>query len=113
MQVRTDILAVMPSKTSKRASVRRAPTLRRTTVALPSDLLDAADRAVRRGLAASRTELLSRALRRELAAQDRSAIDAAFGDMADDPDYQREAVILAEEGVVAGWEAILAGEPPR
>lgn len=79
-------------------------------MALPGDLLDAADRAVRRGLAGSRTELLSRALRRELAAQDRAAIDAAFAAMATDPDYQREAVILAEEGVVAGWEAILAAE---
>lgn len=81
-------------------------------MALPGDLLDAADRAVRRGLAGSRTELLSRALRRELAAQDRAAIDAAFAAMATDPHYQREAVIFAEEGVVAGWEAILAAERP-
>lgn len=79
-------------------------------MALPADLLDAADRAVRKGLARSRADLLSQALRRELAAQERAAIDAAFEEMANDHEYQREAVILAEEAVVAGWEVILESE---
>lgn len=79
-------------------------------MALPADLLDAADRVIRTGAARSRTDLLSRALRRELAALRRADIDAAFAAMADDPEYQREAVILSEEAVPAGWEALLEAE---
>ena len=43
----------------------------RTTLALPVDLLEAVDQAVRAGKARSRNELVTMALRRELAAQDR------------------------------------------
>lgn len=101
----------MRQKTSKRSSVtRRRPEVRRTTVALPARLLDAADRAVRAGKARSRTDLLSRALERELAAQRRAEIDTAFLEMANDPDYQAEAVLMAEEAVVAGWEALQFSE---
>ena len=50
----------------------------RTTVTLPANLLEAMDRAVREGNARSRNELITIALRRELAAQERAAIDAAF-----------------------------------
>lgn len=101
----------MPAKTSKRASgARRGSELRRTTIALPAKLLDAADRAIRAGKARSRTDLLSRALQRELAVQRRAEIDAAFLEMANDPEYQREAVLMAEEAVVAGWEALQLSE---
>lgn len=101
----------MPAKTSKRTSgAERGPELRRTTIALPAKLLDAADRAVRAGKARSRTELVSRALQRELATQRRAEIDAAFLGMAKDPEYQREAVVMAEEAVVAGWEALRLSE---
>lgn len=79
-------------------------------MALPTELLGAADRAVARGLFESRTDLLSKAIRRELAAQERAAIDAAFEEMGNDPEYQREAVILAEEAVQSGWEVILGSE---
>lgn len=87
--------------------------LRRTTVALPSDLLDAADGAVRRGLARSRGELLGRALRRELTAQRRAVIDAEFAAMADDPDYRSEALRVAEEFAISDWEALRIGERRR
>ena len=40
----------------------------RTTFTLPADLLEAMDRAVREGNARSRNELITTALRRELAA---------------------------------------------
>jgi metal-responsive CopG/Arc/MetJ family transcriptional regulator len=83
--------------------------MRRTTVALPADLLDAADRAVRAGKAESRADLLSRGLRRELAARRRAEIDAAFLEMASDPEYQAEALGTAEEAVAAGWEALRIG----
>ena len=82
----------------------------RTTITIPVDLLDAADRAVREGRARSRNELLVAALRHELAAQERTAIDAAFAELADDEELHAESVALAEESVPAGWEALRLGE---
>ena len=82
----------------------------RTTLTLPVDLLDAADQAVRDGKARSRNELLVTALRRELAAQVRAAIDAAFAALADDETFQSESTALAEEAVAAGWEALRRSE---
>jgi metal-responsive CopG/Arc/MetJ family transcriptional regulator len=82
----------------------------RTTITLPVDLVDAADRAVREGRARSRNDLLVTALRRELAAQERSEIDAAFAAMAGDQELQAEAIELAEESVQAGWEALQLAE---
>lgn len=74
----------------------RAPTIR-TTLALPADLLEATDRAVRAGKARSRNEFVAAALRRELAAQRRAEIDADITAMAHDIAYQREsAQIMAE-----------------
>lgn len=105
----------MMARAASKAASRRAtpPRLRRTTVALPADLLDAADRAVRRGSARSRAELLARALRRELAAQRRATVDAAFEAMADDPAYQAEALRIAEEFHAADWEALQLGARDR
>ena len=82
----------------------------RTTVNLPADLVDAADRAVREGRARSRNDLLVAALRRELAAQERAEIDAAFAALADDHEFQAESVELAEEAVRSGWEALRIAE---
>lgn len=105
---------MMAKQASKAAPRRKALSrLRRTTVALPADLLDAADRAVRGGSAKSRAELLERALRRELAAQRRATVDAAFEAMAHDPEYQTEAVRIAEEFRFADWEALRLGERER
>lgn len=101
---------MMRIKTSKRASASRSRPVRRTTVALPVDLLAAADRAVQAGAARNRGELLSHALRRELAAQRRAAVDAAFEAMADDSEYQAEALRITEEFAVADWEALQLGE---
>jgi metal-responsive CopG/Arc/MetJ family transcriptional regulator len=80
------------------------------TVALPTDLLEAADRAIREGKAHSRNELIARALRRELAEQDRRAIDAAFLSMAEDAEARAEAQAITEEFALADWEAFRAGE---
>ncbi len=82
----------------------------RTTVTLPADLVREADRAVREGRARSRNDLLASALRRELAAQERAAIDAAFAALADDVEFQAESVALAEEAVPGGWEALRLAE---
>ncbi|MBI2942179.1 MAG: ribbon-helix-helix protein, CopG family [Chloroflexi bacterium] len=88
------------------------PTVR-TTLALPADLLEAVDRAVGEGKARSRNELVARALRRELAAQESAAIDAAFAAMADDAAYQAEARAIDAEFAAADWEALRRGENPR
>lgn len=73
----------------------------RTTVALPADLVEAADRAVRQGNARSRNELLVMALRREVAALERAAVDAALAAMAEDGDAQQEALAIVEEFAAA------------
>jgi metal-responsive CopG/Arc/MetJ family transcriptional regulator len=82
----------------------------RTTLALPEDLLAAVDRAVREGKAKSRGAWIAEALRRELAAEERSAIDAAFAGMATDSAYRREAEAIEAEFSGAGWEALRRGE---
>ena len=82
----------------------------RTTVALPAELLEATDRAVREGKARSRNEFLSMALRRELDALERTRIDDAFGHMSEDHLYKAEAVELAEEFDGSSWEALRSAE---
>ncbi len=82
----------------------------RTTITLPAELIDAADRAVREGRASSRDELMVAALRHELAVRDRAAIDAAFAALASDEAFQKESRQLAEEGARSGWEALQASE---
>jgi metal-responsive CopG/Arc/MetJ family transcriptional regulator len=66
----------------------------------------AADEAIRAGYARSRTELIAKALERELAAQRRAAIDAAFAEMASDTEYLAEARAMAEEFVSLEWEQL-------
>ena len=83
----------------------------RTTLALPAELLDAADQAVADGRARSRNELIAIALRHELAAQRRASIDAAFAAMADDTAYQKDMVDLTAEFAGADWEALQLREP--
>ncbi len=78
----------------------------RTTVAIPPDLLEAVDQAVSEGLVRSRNEFLTIALRNQLARYRRAAIDAAFAEMADDPDYQREALEVSEAFEAADREAL-------
>jgi metal-responsive CopG/Arc/MetJ family transcriptional regulator len=82
----------------------------RTTLALPSELLEATDRAVREGKAKSRNEFVALALRHELAAQKRAEIDAAFAGMADDAEYQAEVVKMSNEFATADWESFQIGE---
>ncbi len=82
-----------------------------TTLALPSDLIAAVDKAVLEGRARSRDELVEGALRRELAEMRRSALDAEFRHMADDVDYQRETHQILAEFAQADWEGL--PEDPR
>jgi len=95
------IIYVITSTRSKWMAIQTV----RTTVTLPAALLAAVDEAVQAGKAHSRNELVRIALERELAAQKRAAIDAAFAEMAEDPDYQVEAKAIADEFATADWEA--------
>ncbi|HEV7503611.1 MAG TPA: ribbon-helix-helix protein, CopG family [Thermoanaerobaculia bacterium] len=82
----------------------------RTTVALSADLLAEMDAMVGRGAADSRNAFLERAIRQQLAASRRAAIDAEFAQMANDSTYQKEAVQVAEEFAASDWEALRAAE---
>ncbi len=73
------------------------PALKRTTVALPADLLDAADREVAEGRAESRSGLLAEALEAELRRREEEAIDAAFRLVLDDEGYRNEAEQIMKE----------------
>jgi hypothetical protein len=55
-------------------------------------------------------EFLERAIRTQLAASRRAAIDTEFAPMAGDCTYQSEAVQVAEEFAEADWEALRAAE---
>ncbi|MFM7364318.1 MAG: ribbon-helix-helix domain-containing protein [Cuspidothrix sp.] len=85
----------------------------RTTLTIPRELLEATDKAVLEGKAKSRNDFVAQALRRELAVQKRSEIDAALAEMANDPDYQAEVLKLEVEFASAQWEAFQLGESPR
>lgn len=89
------------------------PLIQRTTIALPTDLLEAADEAIARGAARSRNDLIARALLHELEAFQRRLIDEAFSGMADDPVYRDEALEIAEEFSASDWEALGASEETR
>jgi metal-responsive CopG/Arc/MetJ family transcriptional regulator len=78
----------------------------RMTIALPTALLIAADRAVTDGKAKSRNELIARAIQRELALIRRAEIDADLSQMAQDAEYQAEVLQLEAEFAVAQWEAL-------
>lgn len=83
----------------------------RTTIALPSQLLAATDRAVSQGQVKSRNELIAQALTHELAALKRAEIDLALTEMSQDPTYQVEVLKMEAEFATASWEALNTQEP--
>ena len=85
----------------------------RTTIALPTMLLAATDRAVTAGKAKSRNELITRAIQRELALMRRAEIDADLSQMAQDGEYQAEVLQMEAEFAVAQWEALQTIETAR
>lgn len=82
----------------------------RTTVALSPNLLEAMDAMVEEGAADSRNDFLETAIRSQIAASRRAAIDAEFAQMAHDRSFQEEAGQIAEEFAKADWEALRAAE---
>jgi metal-responsive CopG/Arc/MetJ family transcriptional regulator len=69
----------------------------RTTLALPVELLEATDLAIQKGQAKNRNEFIAQALKHELAALRRAEIDAEFAAMAEDQEYQAEALQIEAE----------------
>ncbi len=82
----------------------------RTTIALPTNLVTAVDAAVRDGRARSRNDFFAAAVRLQLAAHQRDAVDAAFAEMASDQAYQEEALLIAGEFECADWETLQFSE---
>ncbi|MDJ0727410.1 MAG: CopG family transcriptional regulator [Prochloraceae cyanobacterium] len=82
----------------------------RTTLTLPLDLIERADKAVKEGFAKSRNELVAKALADLLAAVEREKIDRAFREMKDDREYKEEAKAIEKEFTGASWEALQLGE---
>lgn len=106
------IISINNVISTRRSEPMAAQTVR-TTLALPAALLAAVDQAIQEDKARSRNELVRIALERELAAQKRAAIDAAFAEMARDPDYQAEAKQIDSEFAAADWEAWRQAEGER
>ena len=98
----------MPKTTSLPApgKTRDLTPVCRTTVALPAELLRAADDVVRQGRVRSRNELNGTALRRELALLEQTRIEAEFQAMGNDTEYQREFHRIQAEFATADRETL-------
>lgn len=83
----------------------KEPTIR-TTLSLPSELIEATDSVVNQGKAKSRAEFITQAIRHELAALKRAEIDAELAEMAQNPEYQAEVLKMEAEFAPASWEAL-------
>ena len=82
----------------------------RTTLAIPTDLLQATDVLVSQGKANSRNEFIAQALKHELASLKRAEIDESLAEMAQQQDYQAEVLKMDSEFAIASWEALELGE---
>jgi hypothetical protein len=82
----------------------------RTTLTIPTDLLQATDVLVSQGKANSRNEFIAQALKHELASLKRAEIDESLAEMAQQQDYQTEVLKMDSEFAIASWEALELGE---
>ena len=87
-----------------------ANTMHRTTVDLPSDLVERTQRFIETGAARSRNSVIVTALEKHLDQMEREAIDAQFAAMATDESHQRLMVSIAEEFAKSDWEALNEAE---
>jgi len=78
----------------------------RTTLAIPTDLLQATDVLVSQGKANSRNEFIAQALKHELASLKKAEIDESLAEMAQQQDYQTEVLKMDSEFAIASWEAL-------
>jgi hypothetical protein len=82
-----------------------------TTVRLPRQVYERAKTVVVRSQASSFNEFVVQAIEEKVRRLTEAEIDAAFAQMAHDPDYQRESVALASEFEKSDWEAFESGNP--
>src|SRR6266478_2180531 len=80
-----------------------------TTVRLPRQVYERAKTVVVRSEASSFNEFVVQAIEEKLRRLTEAEIDAAFAQMAHDPDYQRASVALAREFEKSDWEAFESG----
>jgi hypothetical protein len=76
-----------------------------TTVRLPQKVYEQAKTVVMQSDAASFNEFVVQAIQEKVRRLTEAEIDAAFGNMAFDPNYQREALALTGEFEKSDWEA--------
>lgn len=77
-----------------------------TTVRLPKRVYELARTAVEKSEAVSSfNDFVVQAIEQKLQQLTEAEIDAAFGQMAGDPDYQRDSVALAKAFEKSDWEA--------
>lgn len=77
-----------------------------TTVRMPRQVYERAKTAIRRSQASSFNEFVVQAIEEKVRRLSEAEIDAAFAQMADDPDYLRDSIVLAREFEKSDWEAL-------
>lgn len=82
----------------------------RTTISLPQELLSATDKLLEQGKIKSRNSFITQAIAKELAVLKETELDKEFAYMAEDKDYQTEALQIEAELATASWEALRLGE---
>jgi hypothetical protein len=80
----------------------------RTTVRVPKPLYEEAQECVQRSDSPASTfnDLIITAIFTYLKLMKRKRIDAAFSRMAEDANYQKQALLIAEEFSASDWEAL-------
>jgi hypothetical protein len=76
-----------------------------TTVRVPRHVYEQAKTVIRRFQGSSFNEFVVQAIEEKVRRLTEAEIDAAFAQMAHDPDYQRESVALASQFEKSDWEA--------
>ena len=82
----------------------------RTTITLPTRLLERVNTAINSGLLPNRNVAVAAALETFLDEMERQEIDRQFAAMADDSSYRQLNVELANDFAEADWQALLIGE---
>jgi len=85
-----------------------------TTVRVPKHVYQKAKDVIERNRVSSFNEFVVQAIEEKVRKVTETEIDTAFAEMAQDPDYQRDSVALAQSFEMSDWEALESGraEPP-
>lgn len=93
-------------------TIRNDPRVR-TTINLPSSLLDRSQRFVDQGVVTSRTTLIEIALERLLEELEEEEIDRQFAAITDDQAYHSLNVSIDHDFAVSDWEVLVQAEERR